>query len=240
MDGASSPKLRLDEDFHHLGIHMKKKFLFVISILVIGFGICWFWPRSSNPAIIDEGQHVNQDTRRIIDDDNSKNQIKTRYIIYNNADISLSHKAQSLVLDQKQDVFYVLMKPLSDKLFRDIGDTSYIQASPTLETKLIDKHPNLTNTIGPYIYGQNYNEAVIKSNEQLRMTTRFIEDKDHNNHYDSIIKTLFVIFISLSFVTILLSIFTNGGGDDDSSGGNVALIAANSALTNSVIISNMH
>ena len=84
---------------------MKKKFLFVISILVIGFGICWFWPRSSNPAIIDEGQHVNQDTRRIIDDDNSKNQIKTRYIIYNNADISLSHKAQSLVLDQKQDVF---------------------------------------------------------------------------------------------------------------------------------------
>lgn len=240
MDGASSPKLRLDEDFHHLGIHMKKKFLFVISILVIGFGICWFWPRSSNPAIIDEGQHVNQDTRRIIDDDNSKNQIKTRYIIYNNADISLSHKAQSLVLDQKQDVFYVLMKPLSDKLFRDIGDTSYIQASPTLETKLIDKHPNLTNTIGPYIYGQNYNEAVIKSNEQLRMTTRFIEDKDHNNHYDSIIKTLFVIFISLSLVTILLSIFTNGGDDGDSSGSHAALIAANSALTNSVIISNMH
>jgi len=240
LDGASSPKLRLDEDFHHLGIHMKKKFLFVISILVIGFGICWFWPRSSNPAIIDEGQHVNQDTRRIIDDDNSKNQIKTRYIIYNNADISLSHKAQSLVLDQKQDVFYVLMKPLSDKLFRDIGDTSYIQASPTLETKLIDKHPNLTNTIGPYIYGQNYNEAVIKSNEQLRMTTRFIEDKDHNNHYDSIIKTLFVIFISLSLVTILLSIFTNGGDDGDSSGSHAALIAANSALTNSVIISNMH
>ena len=240
MDGASSPKLRLDEDFHHLGIHMKKKFLFVISILVIGFGICWFWPRSSNPAIIDEGQHVNQDTRRIIDDDNSKNQIKTRYIIYNDADISLSHKAQSLVLDQKQDVFYVLMKPLSDKLFRDIGDTSYIQASPTLETKLIDKHPNLTNIIGPYIYGQNYNEAVVKANEQLHITTRFVEDKDHQNYYGLIINTLFVIFISLSFVTILLSIFTNGGGDDDSSGGNVALIAANSALTNSVIISNMH
>ena len=217
-----------------------KKFIIIALISIIGFGIYWFWPQTSNSVIVDEGQHINQDTRRIIDDDNSKNQIKTRYIIYNDADISLSHKAQSLVLDQKQDVFYVLMKPLSDKLFRDIGDTSYIQASPTLETKLIDKHPNLTNIIGPYIYGQNYNEAVIKSNEQLRMTTRFIEDKDHNNHYDSIIKTLFVIFISLSFVTILLSIFTNGGGDDDSSGGNVALIAANSALTNSVIISNMH
>lgn len=129
---------------------------------------------------------------------------------------------------------------MSDKLFRDIGDTSYVQASPTLETKLIDKHPNLTNIIGPYIYGQNYNEAVVKANEQLHITTRFVEDKDHQNYYGLIINTLFVIFISLSFVTILLSIFTNGGGDDDSSGGNVALIAANSALTNSVIISNMH
>lgn len=218
-----------------------KKFIIIIAlILIIGFCIYWFWPQTSNSVIVDDGQHINQETRKIIEESNAKNQIKTRYIIYNDADISLSHKAQSLVLDQKQDVFYVLMKPLSDKLFRDIGDTSYIQASPTLETKLIDKHPNLTNIIGPYIYGQNYNEAVIKSNEQLRMTTRFIEDKDHNNHYDSIIKTLFVIFISLSLVTILLSIFTNGGGDDDSSGGNVALIAANSALTNSVIISNMH
>lgn len=217
-----------------------KKFIIIIALIsIIGFGIYWFWPQTSNSVIVDEGQHINQDTRRIIEESNAKSQIKTRYIIYNDADVSLPHKAQSLVLDQKQDVFYVLMKPLSDKLFRDIGDTSYVQASPTLETKLIDKHPNLTNIIGPYIYGQNYNEAVVKANEQLHMTTRFVEDKDHQNYYDSIIKTLFVIFISLSFVTILLSIFTNGG-DDDSSGGNAALIAANSALTNSVIISNMH
>lgn len=217
-----------------------KKFIIIALISIIGFGIYWFWPQTSNSVIVDEGQHINQDTRRIIEESNAKSKIKTRYIIYNDADVSLPHKAQSLVLDQKQDVFYVLMKPLSDKLFRDIGDTSYIQASPTLETKLIDKHPNLTNIIGPYIYGQNYNEAVIKSNEQLHITTRFVEDKDHQNYYGLIINTLFVIFISLSFVTILLSIFTNGGGDDDSSGGNVALIAANSALTNSVIISNMH
>lgn len=216
-----------------------KKFIIITLISIIGFGIYWFWPQTSNSVIVDEGQHINQDTRRIIEESNAKSQIKTRYIIYNDADVSLPHKAQSLVLDQKQDVFYVLMKPLSDKLFRDIGDTSYVQASPTLETKLIDKHPNLTNIIGPYIYGQNYNEAVVKANEQLHMTTRFVEDKDHQNYYDSIIKTLFVIFISLSFVTILLSIFTNGG-DDDSSSGNAALIAANSALTNSVIISNMH
>ena len=217
-----------------------KKFIIIIALIsIIGFGIYWFWPQTSNSVIVDEGQHINQDTRRIIEESNAKSQIKTRYIIYNDTDVSLPHKAQSLVLDQKQDVFYVLMKPLSDKLFRDIGDTSYVQASPTLETKLIDKHPNLTNIIGPYIYGQNYNEAVVKANEQLHMTTRFVEDKDHQNYYDSIIKTLFVIFISLSFVTILLSIFTNGG-DDDSSGGNAALIAANSALTNSVIISNMH
>lgn len=216
-----------------------KKFIIIALISIIGFGIYWFWPQTSNSVIVDEGQHINQDTRRIIEESNAKSKIKTRYIIYNDADVSLPHKAQSLVLDQKQDVFYVLIKPLSDKLFRDIGDTSYVQASPTLETKLIDKHPNLTNIIGPYIYGQNYNEAVIKTNEQLRITTRFVEDKDHQNYYGLIIKTLFVIFISLSFVTILLSIFTNGG-DDDSSGGNAALIAANSALTNSVIISNMH
>ena len=217
-----------------------KKFIIIALISIIGFGIYWFWPQTSNSVIVDEGQHINQDTRRIIEESNAKSKIKTRYIIYNDADVSLPHKAQSLVLDQKQDVFYVLIKPLSDKLFRDIGDTSYVQASPTLETKLIDKHPNLANIIGPYIYGQNYNEAVVKANEQLHITTRFVEDKDHQNYYGLIINTLFVIFISLSFVTILLSIFTNGGGDDDSSGGNVALIAANSALTNSVIISNMH
>ena len=216
-----------------------KKFIIIALISIIGFGIYWFWPQTSNSVIVDDGQHINQETRKIIEESNAKNQIKTQYVIYNDADVSLSSKAQSLVLDQKQDVFYVLMKPLSDKLFRDIGDTSYVQASPTLETKLIDKHPNLTNIIGPYIYGQNYNEAVVKANEQLHITTRFVEDKDHQNYYGLIIKTLFVIFISLSFVTILLSIFTNGG-DDDSSGGNAALIAANSALTNSVIISNMH
>lgn len=217
-----------------------KKFIIIIALIsIIGFGIYWFWPQTSNSVIVDDGQHINQETRKIIEESNAKNQIKTQYVIYNDADVSLSSKAQSLVLDQKQDVFYVLMKPLSDKLFRDIGDTSYVQASPTLETKLIDKHPNLTNIIGPYIYGRNYNDAVIKANEQLRITTRFVEDKDHQNYYGLIIKTLFVIFISLSFVTILLSIFTNGG-DDDSSGGNAALIAANSALTNSVIISNMH
>jgi hypothetical protein len=218
-----------------------KKFIIIIALIsIIGFGIYWFWPQTSNSVIVDDGQHINQETRKIIEESNAKSKIKTRYIIYNDADVSLPHKAQSLVLDQKQDVFYVLIKPLSDKLFRDIGDTSYVQASPTLETKLIDKHPNLTNIIGPYIYGQNYNEAVVKANEQLHITTRFVEDKDHNNHYDSIIKTLFVIFISLSLVTILLSIFTNGGDDGDSSGGHAALIAANSALTNSVIISNMH
>ena len=222
-----------------------KKFIIIIALIfalisIIGFGIYWFWPQTSNSVIVDDGQHINQETRKIIEESNAKSKIKTRYIIYNDADVSLPHKAQSLVLDQKQDVFYVLIKPLSDKLFRDIGDTSYVQASPTLETKLIDKHPNLTNIIGPYIYGQNYNEAVVKANEQLHITTRFVEDKDHQNYYGLIINTLFVIFISLSFVTMLLSIFTNGGGDDDSSGGNAALIAANSALTNSVIISNMH
>lgn len=218
-----------------------KKFIIIIALIsIIGFGIYWFWPQTSTPVIIDEGQHINQETRKIIDDDNSKNQIKTRYIIYNDADVSLPYKAQSLVLDQKHDVFYVLMKPLSDKLFRDIGDTSYVQASPTLETKLIDKHPNLTNIIGPYIYGQNYNEAVVKANEQLHITTRFVEDKDHQNYYGLIINTLFVIFISLSILTIVLSIFINDDHDDDSSSGdNGMLTTANMLLVNTVI-NNMH
>lgn len=218
-----------------------KKLIIIIALIsIIGFGIYWLWPQASNSVIVDEGQHINQDTRRIIEESNAKSQIKTRYIIYNDADVSLPHKAQSLVLDQKQDVFYVLIKPLSDKLFRDIGDTSYVQASPTLETKLIDKHPNLTNIIGPYIYGQNYNEAVVKANEQLHMTTRFVEDKDHQNYYWLIINTLFFIFISLYILTMVLSIFINDDHDDNSpNDDNGMLTTANMLLVNTVI-NNMH
>lgn len=222
---------------------MKKKFLLIIPILVIGFCAYWFWPQPSIQSIMDEGQHVSQETRQIIDEDNAKNQIKTRYIIYDDADAPLSSKAQSLTLDQKQDVFYILMKPLSDNLFRDINSTSYVQASPTLETKLVDKHPNLTNIVGPYIYGQNYDEAVIKANEQLRITTRFVDSKDHKNSYDSIIKVLFVLLIILSLIVILLSIFVDGDDDnhnDDSSNSENNMLATTNMMLASTIINNMH
>lgn len=79
-----------------------KKFIIIIAlILIIGFCIYWFWPQTSNSVIVDDGQHINQETRKIIEESNAKNQIKTQYVIYNDADVSLSSKAQSLVLDQK-------------------------------------------------------------------------------------------------------------------------------------------
>lgn len=213
-----------------------------MSLVMIGFCAYWFWPQPSIQSITDEGQHVSQETRQIIDEDNAKNQIKTQYIIYNETDVPLLSKAQSLTLDQKQDVFYVFMKPLSDNLFRDINSTSYVQASPTLETKLVDKHPNLTNIIGPSIYGQNYDEAVIKSNKQLRIATRFVEDKAHKNHDDSIVKVLFVLFVILLFVAVLLSIFTNDddGHNDDSSNDENNMLATTNMMLASTIINNMH
>ena len=213
-----------------------------MPLVIISFCTYWFWPQPSIQSIIDEGQHVSQETRQIIDEDNAKNQIKTRYIIYDDADVPLLSKAQSLTLDQKQDVFYVLMKPLSDNLFRDINSTSYVQASPTLEKKLIDKHPNLTNIVGPSIYGQNYDEAVIKANKQLRITTRFVEDEAHKNHYDFITKTLIVLFIILLFVAVLLSVFINDDDDhnDDSSNDENNMLATTNMMLTNTIITNMH
>ena len=219
-----------------------KKFIVIVLISLVGFCVYWFWPQSSVSTIVDEGQHINQETRKVIEESNAKSQIKTRYIIYNETDVPLSSKAQFLTLDQKQDVFYVLMKPLGNNLFRDINSTSYVQASPTLETKLVDKHPNLTNIIGPSIYGQNYDEAVIKSYKQLRIATRFVEDEAHKNHYDSIIKILFVLFVILSFVAVLLSIFTNDDDDhnDDSSNDENNMLATTNMMLASTIITNMH
>ena len=112
---------------------MKNKFLFIIPILVIGFGLYWLWPRPSIPAIIDEGQHIGQETHQIIEKSNAENKIKIQYLVYNETNESLSDKAKSLELDQKHDVFYVLMKPSDDNPFRNYSDTSYIQASPSLE-----------------------------------------------------------------------------------------------------------
>ncbi len=218
-----------------------KKFIISLFIIIIGFCVYWFWPQPQIQSIIDEGQHINQETRKIIEEDNAKNQIKTQYIVYNETDVSLSTKAQSLALDQKQDIFYVLIKPLNPHPFQDYESTSYVQASPTLESKLIDKHPNLTNSIGSYIYGKNYDKAVIEANKQLRITTRFVEHKEPQNLYDFIVNVLMVIFISLVIITIVLSIFTDDGDDnDDSSNNNAALTTTNISMLNSTIINNMN
>lgn len=95
-------------------------------------------------------------------------------------------------MDQKHDVFYVLMKPLNDNQFYDYSETSYVQASPSLEKKLVDGHPNLTNIVGPYMYGKDYDTAILKVDERLRTTI-----KGYINQYDVVITTLCTIFIVL-------------------------------------------
>lgn len=78
---------------------MKKKFLFIVPILIIGFLIYWFWPQPTIPSIIDEGQHINQETRKIIEKDNAENKIKIQYLFYNETNEPLENKAKSLKLD---------------------------------------------------------------------------------------------------------------------------------------------
>lgn len=221
---------------------MKKKFLFVIPILVIGFLIYWFWPQPTIPSIIDEGQHINQETRQIIEKSNVENEIKIQYLFYNETDEPLSSKAKSLELDQKHDVFYVLMKPLDNNPFHDYSETSYIQASPSLEKKLVDNHPNLTNIVGPYMYGKNYDDAVLKINERLRTTIYFLDHEGHTNHYDVVMKTLYTIIIILIIIKILLWIFIDDDDnhDGDSSNGEDEMLATTNAMLASTIINHMH
>ena len=220
----------------------KKKFLFIIPILVIGFGLYWLWPQPSIPAIIDEGQHISQETHQIIEKSNAENKIKIQYLFCNETNESLSDKAKSLELDQKHDVFYVLMKPSDNNPFRNYSDTSYIQASPSLEKKLVDDHPNMTNIVGPYIYGKNYDMAVLKVNERLRTTTYFLDHEGHINYYDIGIKTLYILFIILIIVKILLSMFIDDDDDNDdgSSHGENEMLATTNIMLASTIINHMH
>ena len=222
---------------------MKKKFLFVIPILVIGFLIYWFWPQPTIPSVIDEGQHISQKTRQIIEKSNDENEIKIQYLFYNETDEPLSDKAKSLELDQKHDVFYVLMKPLKGDQFHDYSETSYVQASPSLEKKLVDNHPNLTNIVGPYMYGKNYDDAVLKINERLRTTIYFLGHEGHTNHYDVVMKTVYTIIIILIIIKILLWIFIDDDGDnhgDGSSNGEDEMLATTNAMLASTIINHMH
>lgn len=222
---------------------MKKKFLFIIPILIVSFLVYWFWPQPIIPSIIDEGQHISQETRQYIEQANAKNKIKIQYLFYNETNESLSTKAQSLELDQKHNVFYVLIKPLNDNQFHDYSETSYVQASPSLEKKLVDEHPNLTNIIGPYMYGNSYDTAILKVDERLRTTIYFISNKGHINQYDVVIMILYTMFIILIILKILLSIFINDDDDHDggsSNGEDEMLATTNAMLASTVIISNTH
>lgn len=222
---------------------MKKKFLFIIPILVIGFLIYWFWPQPTTPSIIDEGQHISQETRKLIEKDNAENKIKIQYLFYNETDEQLSDKAKSLELDQKHDVFYVLMKPLNDNPFKDYSETYYVQASPSLEKKLIDYHPDLTYFVGPYMYGKNYDGAVLNVHKQLRSPLYFASNKNYTNPYNIAIAIVYAIFIILVIIKILVLIFDD---DDDNHGGGLsddeaAMLATTSAmLASSVVINNSH
>lgn len=64
------------------------------------------------------------------------------------------------------------MKPLNDNQFYDYSETSYVQASQSLEKKLVDGHPNLTSIVGPYMYGKDYDTAILKVDERLRTTIK--------------------------------------------------------------------
>ena len=213
---------------------MKRKFLFIIPILIVSFLVYWFWPQPTIPSIIDEGHHISQKTRQYIERANAKNKIKIQYLFYNETNEPLSTKAQSLELDQKHDVFYVLMKPLNDNQFYDYSETS----SPSLEKKLVDGHPNLTNIVGPYMYGKDYDTAILKVDERLRTTI-----KGYINQYDVVITTLCTIFIVLIILKILLSIFINDDDDHDggsSNGEDEMLATTNAMLASTVIISSTH
>lgn len=222
---------------------MKKKFLFIIPILVIGFLIYWFWPQPTILSIIDEGQHISQETRQIIEKSNDENEIKIQYLFYNETDEQLSDKAKSLELDQKHDVFYVLMKPLNDGSFHVYSDTYYVQASPSLEKKLVDDHPDLTYFVGPYMYGKNYDGAVLEVNSLLRSPLYFYSNKNYTNPYNIAIAIVYIIFIILVIIKILVLIFDD---DDNDHGGGLSddeaamLATTNAMLANSVIINSMH
>ena len=222
---------------------MKKKFLFIVPILIIGFLIYWFWPQPTIPSIIDEGQHISQETRQIIEKSNDENKIKIQYLFYNETDERLSDKAKSLELDQKHDVFYVLMKPLNDNPFKDYSETYYVQASPSLAKKLVDDHPDLTYFVGPYMYGKNYDGAVLEVNSLLRSPLYFYSNKNYTNPYDIAIAIVYIIFIILVIIKILVLIFDDN--DDNHGGGlsddEVAMLATtNAMLASSVVINNSH
>ena len=224
---------------------MKKKFLFIIPILVIGFLIYWFWPQPTIPSIIDEGQHISQETRKLIEKDNAENKIKIQYLFYNETDEQLENKAKSLELDQKHDVFYVLMKPLDDNSFHDYSETYYVQASPSLEKKLIDYHPDLTYFVGPYMYGKNYDGAVLKVNSLLRSPLYFSSNKNYTNPYNIAIAIVYILFIILVIIKILVLIFdddddNHGGGLSDDEAAMLATVAATNAMLASTVINNPH
>lgn len=221
---------------------MRKKLLIIIPIVIIGFIIYWFWPiwpQPQIPSIIDEGQRISQETRKIIEDDNNKHKIKFQYIFYDDATLSLQNVAETLTLDQNQDVLYILMRPLDEKHFDDPSIAYYVQASPGLEKKLIDSHPSLTNTIGPYLYGKNYDKAILEANDWLRIDTYLIENNVPKNPYKTGFRILFILLIILIVLSVLVQILSDDD-DIDSHHSDDMLAVTTATLANSITINNIH
>ena len=137
----------------------------------------------------------------------------------------------------------VLMKPLDDKPFKDYSETYYVQASPSLAKKLVGDHPDLTYFVGPYMYGKNYDGAVLEVNSLLRSPLYFYSNKNYTNPYDIAIAIVYIIFIILVIIKILVLIFDD---NDDNHGGGLSddeaamLATTNAMLASSVVINNSH
>ena len=221
---------------------MRKKLLIIIpivAIMAIGFIIYWFWPQPQIPSIIDEGQRISQETRKIIEDDNNKHRIKFQYIFYDDTTLSLPDVAKTLSLDPNRDVLYILMRPLDEKDVGHYANAYYVQASPELEKKLVDYHPYLTNTIGPYLYGKNYDKAILEANDWLRIDTYLIENNVPKNPYKTGFRILFILLIILIVLSVLVQILSDDD-DIDSHHSDDMLAVTTATLANSITINNIH
>lgn len=219
---------------------MKKKLLITIPIVIIGFIVCllWpLWPQPQIPSIIDEGQRISQETRKIIEDDNNQHKIKFQYLFYDDATVSLPNVAETLTLDKNQDVIYILMKPLDSDDFDDYTSTYYLQSayyvqvSPKLEKKLVDYHPDLTDIIIPPIYGKNYDKAILSVNDWLRKDSYLIENQVSENPYKMGTRILFILFIILVVISVLVQLLSDDD-DIDSHHSDDMLAVTTTTLTN--------
>lgn len=116
-----------------------------------------------------------------------------------------------------------------------------------LRKKLVDDHPDLTYFVGPYMYGKNYDGAVLEVNSLLRSPLYFYSNKNYTNPYDIAIAIVYILFIILVIILVIIKILLLIFDDDDNdhSGGlsddEATMLATTSTmLASSVVINNSH